>query len=85
MYAEGRPAAEADQSYEGGVSDEVRRTREEQERGGGSGGRPRARHSGRCWRRNCSISATSSEAGGKSSPGDAASGSSSTRLSSFFT
>jgi hypothetical protein len=24
------------------------------------------RHSGRCWRRNCSISATSSDAGGRS-------------------
>ena len=44
-------------------------------------------HSGRCWRRNCSISATSSAAGGRSlgPPGAAGAASSVSRDSSFLT
>src|SRR5206468_12288702 len=60
------------------------RGEEEAERGGGE---PGPGHSGRCWRRNCSISATSSAAGGRSlgPPGAAGAGSSVSRDSSFLT
>src|SRR5437867_2749344 len=53
----------------------------------GGGEEPDPGHSGRCWRRNCSISATSSAAGGKSlgPPGAAGAGSSVSRDSSFLT
>src|SRR5262249_33273505 len=58
-------------------------TDEEERRGDDDGGPD---HSGRCWRRNCSISATSSEAGGKSlGPGAAGGASSVSRDSSFLT
>src|SRR5439155_14042119 len=43
------------------------RSHDESEEGGGERQADAAeRHSGRCWRRNCSNSATSSEAGGRS-------------------
>src|SRR5262245_1649649 len=53
-----------------------------EERGGQEEAGPPQLHSGRCCRRNCSISATSSEAGGKSLVPAAAGGWSSTSLAS---
>src|SRR5262249_40385806 len=72
--ADRRPRRMAGDEQTVGGTDGARQKREREH----DGHAPGARHSGRCCRKNCSISSTSSDAGGKSLPPPGVAGSSST-------